>query len=76
MWVGSEGSRAASVGVMGMFVQHLSASRGGVFSKIQEVSSTKHLITMCPGHWARCHGRGGNTLKLCARWGCSLGCRA
>lgn len=47
MQVGSEGSRAASVGVMGMFVQHLFAGSGGVFSKIQEVSSTKHLMTLC-----------------------------
>ena len=34
-------------------------------------------LLLCPGYWARCHGRERNPPKLCARWGvggCMLVC--
>ena len=45
MGIENEGPRAASVGLMGMSVQLLLAGRGEVFSRIQEVGSTTHLLT-------------------------------
>ena len=38
-------------------------SAGGRFN------NTLADLLLCPGYWARCQGREGKPLKLCARWG-------